>query len=71
MNELEIVGEKIKSKREEMNVTQEELAEKISINVEYLNQIEKGEVDVDMQTLLKLCEELKLEFYMDETKIAG
>lgn len=71
MNKLEEVGKIIKSKREELNITQEELAEKISISVEYLNQIETNEVDVDFETFLKICDELKLKFLVGDTKIAG
>lgn len=50
------IGEIIREERKQMNMTQEELAEKIGAKKSYISRIENGHTDIQLSTLYKLIE---------------
>ncbi|MCD7826658.1 MAG: helix-turn-helix domain-containing protein [Clostridiaceae bacterium] len=57
MNQKQI-GKNIKKRREEMGMTQAELAEKANISVVHVSHIENGKVKMSLDTLLAMCHAL-------------
>ena len=57
MNKL-TMGDRIKETRKSRNFTQEQLAEKLNISVEYVSQIERGLKLPSMQLFIELLEVL-------------
>ena len=55
------LGKRIQSRRKLCNFTQENLAEKISVTVGYISQIERGITKVNLDTLSKIAEALDCE----------
>jgi ribosome-binding protein aMBF1 (putative translation factor) len=55
-------GEIFKEKREEMHLTQEELAERIGRKRSYIARIEKGKTDIQISSLIRIAEALGLKF---------
>ena len=53
------LGTRIKNKRLEKNLTQEQLAEKVDLSAVYIGQIERGERKMTIQTLVKLANVLE------------
>ena len=53
------LGARIKNKRLEKNLTQEQLAEKVDLSAVYIGQIERGERKMTIQTLVKLANVLE------------
>lgn len=65
------LGARIKNKRLEKNLTQEQLAEKVDLSAVYIGQIERGERKMTIQTLVKLANVLETsieELLSDSTK---
>ena len=58
--EREVLGETIEKLRRGHKMTQEELAEKSSINVSYLAKIENGYVNTTIRYLIKIARGLKV-----------
>ena len=54
------LGNKIKSIREESQMTQEDLAFKANINVSYLAKIENGYINTTVRYLIKISKALKV-----------
>lgn len=52
------LGNRIKSERLKLNLTQEILAENIDISVSYMGQIERGERSLTLDTLVRLTKRL-------------
>ncbi len=52
------LGGRIKNKRLELNLTQEQLAEKLELSAVYIGQIERGERKMTIETLVKLANTL-------------
>lgn len=52
------LGARIKNKRLEQNLTQEQLAEKVELSAVYIGQIERGERKMTIETLVKLANSL-------------
>ena len=52
------LGARIKNKRLEQNLTQEQLAEKVELSAVYIGQIERGERTMTIDTLVKLANSL-------------
>lgn len=52
------LGGRIKNKRLELNLTQEQLAEKVELSAVYIGQIERGERKMTIETLVKLANTL-------------
>lgn len=58
--ERKILGQTIKHLRGKSEMTQEDLADKASINVSYLAKIENGYVNTTVRYLIKLARGLKV-----------
>ncbi len=66
------IGQRIKSRRKELNMTQEELAERLDISVEYTSRVERGSVSASFQLFEKVCAALGIseeELYFGKTGI--
>lgn len=58
--ERETLGKTIEGLRRQRDMTQEDLADKASINVSYLAKIENGYVNTTVRYLIKLAKGLKV-----------
>ena len=56
------IGLRIKSKRKEMNMTQEKLAEKVDISTFYLSKVENGNVFPSLELLALISNILNVDF---------
>lgn len=54
------LGKRIKEERLKLNLTQEKLAECVDISASYMGQIERGERNVTLDTLLKISNNLNV-----------
>ena len=72
MIDYTIIGKRIKTRRQEQNITQEKLAERVGISVVYLSKIENGRVYPTLETLSNICTELDTELsaILSNTEIA-
>lgn len=50
-----LIGERIKIKRKEARLTQEQLSEKLSVTVGYISQIERGITKPNLEMLSEIC----------------
>lgn len=55
-----IVGQKIRACRKRAGLTQEELAEKASLSYKYLGEVERGYVNVSLDSLMRIAAALKV-----------
>lgn len=55
------IGARIRAKRKALNLTQENLAEKLDISTEHLSRIERGSVKPSLTLTERICAELKME----------
>ena len=53
------VGQRIKKKRTSLHLTQDNLAEKLSVTVGYISQIERGVTKVNLEMLSEIALELR------------
>lgn len=58
MTDYKLIGEKVKKKRIERKMTQENLAEKSGLSVGYISNIETAKKKVSLNTILKICNAL-------------
>jgi DNA-binding XRE family transcriptional regulator len=58
---METLSEKIRSHRKEINLSQEELAERCDLHRTYIGSVERGERNVTLSTLEVIAKALKLE----------
>lgn len=56
------LGYKLKSAREKLGLTQEQLADRINVSPSTIGMYEQGRRSPDYQTLIRLCNQLKLSF---------
>lgn len=49
-----IIGEQLKAERLKAGLTQEELAERIGTKKSFISRVEKGRVDIQLSTLVKV-----------------
>ena len=72
MIDYTIIGTRIQTRRQEQNITQEKLAERVGISVVYLSKIENGRVYPTLETLSNICTELDTELsaILSNTEIA-
>ena len=49
------IGEQIKLAREDTGMTQEQLAERVSVSPQYVSDLERGVVGVSIPTLKRIC----------------
>jgi transcriptional regulator with XRE-family HTH domain len=54
------VGQQIRAYRKEAGLTQEKLAEKAGLSYKYLGEVERGVVNVSLDSLMRLAKALKL-----------
>ena len=59
--ERKVLGQTIRKIRSQKNMTQEDLAEKASINVSYLAKIENGYVNTTVRYLIKIAGGLRIQ----------
>lgn len=50
-----ILGENIRSIRNDLGLTQEEFAEKLNINWQFLSKVENGKVGISIDTAINIC----------------
>ncbi len=53
--DYKLIGTRIKEKRKESGKTQEQLAEKLSVTVGYVSQLERGITKISLETLSNIC----------------
>ena len=53
--DFSLIGQRIKQKRKAVKLTQEQLAEELSVTVGYVSQIEGGRVKVNLEMLGKIA----------------
>ncbi len=53
--DYKLIGGRIKTKRKAAGKTQEQLAEKLSVTVGYVSQIERGVTKISLDTLSEIC----------------
>lgn len=58
-----IVGQKIRAYRREAGLSQEKLAEKASLSYKYLGEVERGYVNVSLDSLMRIAKALKLKVH--------
>jgi len=54
------IGQRIRKYRKQMNLSQEELAEKIGISTTHMSHIETGSTKLSLPVLVELAENLKV-----------
>ncbi len=59
------IGVFIKNKREELNLTQEELAEKVNYGLRLIESVETSKFDYNISILLNICEALEVDLIFD------
>lgn len=52
--DYELIGRRIKQKRKEMHLTQENLAEKLDVSIGYVSQLERGVTKINLEMLGKI-----------------
>lgn len=68
------IGQRIQKKRKSQNITQENLAEVLSVTVGYISQIERGITKINLETLSLIAEYLHCditEFLSDTVKMSS
>ena len=55
-----IVGQKIRAYRKQAGLSQEKLAEKASLSYKYLGEVERGYVNVSLDSLMRIAKALKV-----------
>ena len=53
--DYKLIGGRIKTKRKAAGKTQEQLAEKLSVTVGYVSQLERGVTKISLDTLSEIC----------------
>lgn len=61
MDTKELIGARIKSLRQSLSLTQEQLSEKMDISPKYLSSIERGKENPTLNKLIKLADSLEIE----------
>lgn len=57
---LKVLSQTIKAKRQNLNLTQEQLAEKAGFHVNYIGGIERGTRNPSMESLVKIAKALEI-----------
>ncbi len=57
--DYKLIGSRIKAKRKAIGKTQEQLAEKLSVSVGYISQLERGVTKISLDTLSEICTALE------------
>lgn len=53
-----LLGNRVRQERLKLNLTQEQLAEKVDLSTSYIGQIERGERNISLDTLVVICKSL-------------
>lgn len=69
MLNYEIIGERLRAKRLESNLTQEKVAEKLEISNEYVSKLENGKVQISLKRLADFSNlyMTPIEYFLTET----
>ncbi|MBQ6019617.1 MAG: helix-turn-helix transcriptional regulator [Clostridia bacterium] len=59
--DYKLIGARIQRERKSKKLTQEQLAERLSVSVGYVSQIERGLTKANLEMLAKICTELDCE----------
>lgn len=54
------IGSRIKKARESAHLTQEGLAEKVEVSVQYVSDLERGKVGASVATIIRICKVLQI-----------
>lgn len=57
--DYKLIGAKIKARRKELKITQEVLAEKLSVSIGYISQVERGVTRISLDLLAQISGILK------------
>jgi transcriptional regulator with XRE-family HTH domain len=60
-NYLKLIGARMRELRKDQDLTQEDIAEKADLNPNYYGRIERGEINVTIETLSKIAQALKVQ----------
>lgn len=55
-----IVGQKIRALRKQANLSQEELAEKADLSYKYVGEVERGTVNISLDSMMRLAKALRV-----------
>lgn len=55
MEILKTIGKRIRARRQSLGMSQEALAERAGLHYTYIGQIERGEKNASIETMVKLC----------------
>ena len=58
--QYEVIGQRIKQRRKELHITQQEMAEHLDISNNHMSSIENGRQKPSLETLLQICDFLKV-----------
>lgn len=50
-----VLGQNIRDVRKSLNLTQEDFAEKLNLNPQFISQIETGKAGISVDTLINIC----------------
>lgn len=51
----ELIGSRLKEIRQNKNITQEDLAEKMDLSVPYISRVERGTTSINLKRLSQMC----------------
>ena len=54
------VGNRIKKARERLNITQENISERMNVGPQHISDVERGAVGISIDMLMKICETLDI-----------
>lgn len=57
--ELKDIGVRIAARRKELNLTQEQVAERMNVSIQMISNIERGNKAIKIDNLVRLCRVLK------------
>jgi len=66
--EFETLGKRIREERRKQNLTQEQLADKVSVTYSYIGQVERGERGISLETLINVsnCLGVTVDFLLSD-----
>lgn len=71
--DYKLIGQRIKSARKQCHLTQEQLAEQLSVTVGYVSQLERGITKINLDTLAKISQLLNCDitYFLNGTVADG
>ena len=61
MNHLRLLGARIRKARTQKHLTQEDIADRANLNASYYGRIERGEINVTVDTLMAIANALNID----------